>query len=252
MIDDRGEQDRPGTGSEGGDSEVGGVSSAAAHAVQFPPPGVRVRPVRYLHRAEAVAVIQIYHESFPAAQRIADEALLRFVPEPQEEPGASLFYVAEDARQSIGFAAGVHVTSMRLAYLAYMAISPEWRDRGVGSALLRALVECWFRLRPKPPHWLFMEVERPELGGNEEERRQRQRRIAFYESHGCQRLNADFQAPPIGPELLIVPYSILMLPMFEPDLRLPALRVALADLYREVYGLPEDNPLVVNCLQSMK
>jgi GNAT superfamily N-acetyltransferase len=195
-------------------------------------------------------VVEIYRESFPDSQRVADEMLLRFVPQPQEEPGGWVFHVAE-ARQGVaGFAVALHVSSMSLAYLAYLAVGSEWRGRGIGSALFRSVVAHWSRLRPKPPHWLFLEVERPELAADDDERIRRERRIRFYERLGCQRLDADFQAPPLGPSLPVVPYWILMLPIRDPDLRPAAVRAALADIYREVYGLEEDHPLVENCLAS--
>ena len=102
------------------------------------------------------------------------------------------------------------------------------------------------------PHWVFVEAERPEAAPDEREREARRRCLTFYERRGCQRLHADFQAPPLGPGLPIVPYWILVRPLREPDLSPPALRLALSDLYREAYGLGEGHPLVKHCLETFR
>jgi hypothetical protein len=129
----------------------------------------------------------------------------------------------------------------------------RWRGPARHGAARRSssLIKHWSG-GPAPPHWLFLEVERPELAAAPADRALRERRIRFYTRHGFQRVEADFQAPPLGPELPIVPYWVLMLPLVEPDLRPATIRSALADIYREVYGLAEDHPLVANCLKSFR
>jgi GNAT superfamily N-acetyltransferase len=198
-----------------------------------------------------MAVINIYHEAFPMAQRVEDSALLRLVPRGLHEPGGWVFHLAERRTETVGFATGLHVSPLGLAYIAYLAVAPTWRGQGVGTALFRSLTETWKVARPRPPHWLFLEVERPELARNQAELDQRLRRIRFYERLGCRFIRADFQAPPLGPDLPVVPYWIFMLPMQDPDLGPKAIRTALADIYREVYSLDEDHPLVRNCLDTL-
>lgn len=211
-----------------------------------------VRPCLQLGREEAIAVINIYHEAFPVAQRVEDSALLRLVPRGSHEPGGWVFHLAERMPETVGFATGLHVSPLGLAYIAYLAVAPTWRGRGVGTALFRSLLDAWKQARPRPPHWLFLEVERPELARDEVEREQQMRRMRFYERLGCRFIHADFQAPPLGPGLPVVPYWILMLPIQDADLGPAAIRTALADLYREVYSLDEDHPLVRNCLESLR
>jgi GNAT superfamily N-acetyltransferase len=212
---------------------------------------VHVRAVVNLTRAEAQAVIGIFHQAFPPAQRIEDAALVQLLPQPHEEPGGICFHVAEGPNGVCGFATGFHVSSIGLATIAYLAVEESWRGRGVGTALFNSLVDRWGSARPRSPHWILLEVDRPELARSKVERQLSERRIGFYERLGCRRIEADFQAPPLGPELPVVPYWIYALPMREPDFRPLALRNALSDLYREVYGLPEDHALVRHCLDSM-
>lgn len=213
---------------------------------------VRIRPVTQLPRSDAQAVVRIFHAAFPLEQRIEDAALMQLIPQPHEEPGGHSFHVAMSPAGICGFAAGLHVTSIGLAYIAYLAVEENWRGKGVGTALFRSLVERWAVAHPRPPHWVFLEVERPELARDSTAREICTRRIGFYERLGLQRIQADFQAPPLGPELPVVPYWIYMLPMREPDLRSDAIEHALTSLYREVYGLPEGHPLVLHCMRSMQ
>jgi GNAT superfamily N-acetyltransferase len=198
-------------------------------------------------------VIGIYHEAFPFTQRIEDAALLRLVPRGIHEPGGWVFHLAErlPETETVGFATGLHVSPLGLAYIAYLAVAPAWRGRGVGTALVNSLLEAWKEARPRSPHWMFLEVERPELAADEEDRQRRQRRIHFYERLGCRRIHADFQAPPLGPDLPVVPYWLMVLPIQDADFSPPAIRTVITDLYREVYRLEEDHPLVANCLKSL-
>ena len=213
---------------------------------------VHIRPVTHLSRVDAQAVVRIFHAAFPPEQRIEDAALMQLVPQPHEEPGGHSFHVAMSPAGVCGFATGLHVTSIGLAYIAYLAVEEGWRGMGVGTALFRSLVDRWAAAHPRPPHWVFLEVERPELARDSAARQLCTRRIGFYERLGLQRIHADFQAPPLGPELPVVPYWIYMLPMREPDLRTRAIEIALTNLYREVYGLPDGHPLVLHCLKSMQ
>ena len=57
---------------------------------------------------------------------------------------------------------------------------------------------------------------------------------------------------PLGPGLPIVPYWILVRPLRAPELSPASLKVGLADLYREIYGLAEIHPLVKHCLASFR
>lgn len=203
--------------------------------------------------------MRIYHEAFPAAQRVADSALLKLVPRGMNDPGGWLFHLAEcppertgSDTNPIGFVAGLYVSPIRMGYIAYLAVRSDWRGRGAGTGLFRSLIETWMETRPAPPRWIFLEVERPELATGDEERAQRLRRMHFYERLGFRPVAADFQAPPLGPKLPVVPYRILVLPLADATLDQASLRVALVDIYREVYGLEEDHPLVANCIQSMR
>jgi GNAT superfamily N-acetyltransferase len=213
---------------------------------------VHIRPVVHLSRTDAEDVVRIFHAAFPPEQRIEDGALMQLIPQPHEEPGGHSFHVAVSPSGISGFATGIHVSSIGLAYIAYLAVEESWRGRGIGTALFRSLVDRWAAARPRPPHWVFLEVERPELARDSVSRQLCARRIGFYERLGLKRVHADFQAPPLGPELPVVPYWIYMLPMRDPDLGPGAIEVALTNLYREVYGLPAGHPLVLHCLRSMK
>lgn len=62
---------------------------------------------------------------------------------------------------------------------SFLAVEPECRAMGVGSAVLARL--CAFY---EGSDALIVEVEQPQLAESEEDRRQREKRIAFYERAG--------------------------------------------------------------------
>jgi GNAT superfamily N-acetyltransferase len=199
-----------------------------------------------------MGVVRLYQAAFPPELRIAEAALLRLTPQTSDEMGGWVFQVAVRGDEVLGFAVAYHASAIHLGYLAYLAIAETWQGRGLGTALLGAILDHWARQGASAPHWMFLEVERPELARDEKERAGRDRLITTYQALGAQWVHADFQAPPLGPGLPIVPYWILVRPLRAPDLSPASLKVGLADLYREIYGLAETHPLVKHCLASLR
>jgi len=216
------------------------------------PPGVIVRPFHGLVWREAMGVVRLYQAAFSPELRISEAALLRLTPQVTDEVGGWVFLVAVRGEEVLGFAVAYHASAIHLGYLAYLAVAESWQGRGLGMALLGSVFDHWARQGPRAPHWMFLEVERPELAADDKERANRDRLITTYQGIGARWFHADFQAPPLGPGLPIVPYWILVRPLREPDLSSASLKVALADLYREIYGLAETHPLVKHCLASFQ
>lgn len=99
----------------------------------------------------------------------------------------------------VGYYVLAHIQGSPLLLLDYLAVVPELRDTGCGTVILRQLQE-----RLPAGQWLCIESERPESASEEEERRIRIRRVAFYRRGGAVRT-------PVHALLFGVDYALLVL-----------------------------------------
>ncbi len=214
------------------------------------PDSLRVRQVFRLDRQEANAIVQIYHDSFSPSQRIADSTLIGLI---DDLPGSrrNAFYVAERGQEIVGFAYILFFPSFRMAHLMYLAIGKSARGHGAGRVLFDQLVTRCEQFR-QPPHWITVEAIRPEFTADPDERASRETTASFLEEVGCLKVDADFQAPPLGPGLGVVPFWIMARPVGDPGVDPALVPDMLLVLYQLVYGLPEEHPLVVHCLRSVR
>jgi GNAT superfamily N-acetyltransferase len=86
-------------------------------------------------------------------------------------------WLLEEQGEAKGYACFLNIPGEELALLDYYAIFPAFRGQGLGSRGL----EC---LKAAYPRGFFLEAEDPAFAGNEEERRTRLRRVAFYQQAG--------------------------------------------------------------------
>jgi hypothetical protein len=211
---------------------------------------VEIRPIYRLGRREAHGIISAYHESFPVEQRIADSTLIGRI---DELPGshANAFYIAERGEAVIGFAYVLFFPSVRVAHLMYLCTARRFRGAGAGCALFeRLLWRC--RRFDRPPHWITVEAARPEAANTQEQREARASTVRFLEAVGCHRVVADFQAPPLGPGLAIVPFWPMIRPITGAAIDVARVPDILLGLYRLVYGLDHTHPLVRHCLTTFR
>jgi ribosomal protein S18 acetylase RimI-like enzyme len=210
---------------------------------------VTVRQVFRPNRREALAIVECYHECFDIEQRIADPALLGLIDD-MPDSTKNAFYIAEQGEQIVGFAYVLFFPSFRLAHLMYLGVTQEGRGHGAGRRLFDVVVErC--RRSPNRLRCLTVEVVRPDSTADPEVRRQREATVTFLERLGCHRLEADFQTPPLGPRRPVVPHWIMGRPLAGADEGVGDVAEIALDLYRLVYGLPEDHALVKHCLDSI-
>ena len=101
-----------------------------------------------------------------------------------------------------------------VGYLAYLAISPHAQGRGHGQWLFSRVLEeidrVAFSERGRSPRLCFWEVRDPAEASGEQERLQRQRRIAFYERLGAQTLPITYLCPPINDGQPAVPCLLMV------------------------------------------
>ena len=87
--------------------------------------------------------------------------------------------------------------------LDYYSILPEWRNQGIGGIFLKQ-----FRRFYQPCAGILLEVERPEMAENVQERRIREHRIRFYQRNHI-RLTS------LKVRLFGVPFFIMAMPLQE-------------------------------------
>ncbi len=115
------------------------------------------------------------------------------------------------------------------AMLDLFAVIPELRDKGIGSTFLKELA-------PLIPvkNGTFIEAESPETAKDEEERKIRQKRIAFYTRNGV--CVSDSRCL-----LFHVDYNILFLPKTDKVMSGEEFFEAVSSFYRELYSKAPDH-----------
>jgi len=159
--------------------------------------------------------------------------------------------VMQDAGHVSGFSILFLPPAERFALLEYMAVTPERRNRGLGSALFKQTV---VRAMTPPPHHaslpILLEVDSDrEACGDREMRTRRQQ---FYRRLGCVRVSGLHYILPLpgqGP----APEMDLMLYSAEPVRQLSKrdLERWLRTVYRDVYRCSFDDPRIVRMLHDV-
>lgn len=99
------------------------------------------------------------------------------------EWGAMQAQLYEDDGQDAAYAFVLRSDACARCMLFIYAVEPERRGQGVGSEFLRALIE-----ERQDMDGMYAEVEMAELAKDAQERRVREKRIAFYEALGFKRV----------------------------------------------------------------
>ncbi|RMF31066.1 MAG: N-acetyltransferase, partial [Chloroflexi bacterium] len=135
--------------------------------------------------------------------------------------------------------------------LEYMAIAAGFRGRGIGSALLRHILDT-LRLT-EHISGLILEVE-PKEQGTQEEKALRKRRIQFYRKNGAHLVEC---APRYRMPNLAgygdVEMRLMWLPLREKDITLSGrkLRDCIIKIYRYCYSRSSDDPLLQTVLKDL-
>lgn len=122
-----------------------------------------------------------YLEIFPEVER-KPLWLVRF----SYKKGYTQIIEILDNNTLIGFMLLNRVKDKEYAVLDYLAILPEYRNKGYGTKALELLIE-----QEKENAGIFIEIEKSGLGKDEEENLLREKRKSFYESLGFKELNFD-------------------------------------------------------------
>ena len=190
---------------------------------------------------------EIYAASIAAREQKPEAWICAMVRAPEYWVG-----VMKDAGHVNGFSILFLPPAERFALLEYMAVTPERRNRGLGSALFKQTV-VRAMTPPAPSHAslpILLEVDSDREASADRE--MRARRQQFYRRLGCVRVSGLHYILPLpgqGP----VPEMDVMLYSAEPLRQLPKgdLERWLRTIYRDVYRCSFDDPRIVQMLHDV-
>lgn len=176
--------------------------------------------IKKLENAKITSIYDTYMKlDFPAAELKPLNHILKGL---EEGYGFSLG-LYEDERLA-GYAVFILCKETKCALLDYFAILSDRRGEGLGHRAF-LLFNTYFKENLPLVEGLYIESERVAAAENEEQRLTRERRIAFYESCGCEM--TDLRAVLFG-----VDYSVLYKRMNPAGM---ASRASLDTLYRRMF-----------------
>jgi len=162
-------------------------------------------------------------------------------------PDRRVYVKVDDVGEVLGFATTQLLAPLGVHHLGYLAVAPAGRNRGVGTSLLRHVLE---RARVDGAGAVVLEVEDPDETDDPEERVLRERRIGFYTRVGAVRLPLTWLVPYAdgsGTE----PMYLLWVPVTAPPPEGDALVTLATGLYTLHYRREPDDPLVTTVLSSV-
>lgn len=170
---------------------------------------------------------QLYEASFPPAEREPAEVILESV-----RRGVGLAIRARSQDSTIGLATTHLLLQPPAVFLVYLAIHPDHRSRGLGSALLDyAWRASAARLRDRglDPLGMIWEVDPPSDTPSA-------RRVAFFQRCGASLLPQPYLQPPVD-GIAPIPMRLMYLP--NPETIDALIRTIYSEKYAATNHLPE-------------
>jgi GNAT superfamily N-acetyltransferase len=196
----------------------------------------------------AARFAEIYELSFPPEERGDTAALLGGI-----AVGERLCYVASSDEELIGLAVVFVLDEISVALLEYMAVAPQTRNSGVGSALFTHLRTNL--LFDAGASGMIFEVEPPEEADGEE-RTLRERRIGFYLRNGASVVDRAprYRTPNLAGDDAPVPFKLMWVPLADEapaELAGSFLSRCVETILTESYELSPDDPLVLEVVDDL-
>lgn len=189
------------------------------------------------------ALLGIYEDVLPASERKGADALRRMLA--REDYVVS---VADMDGEVAGFAIRARLAATDADLLEYMGVARARQGRGVGRVLFAAVAAA----SADDDRRLLLEVESEAEDVDPAERRQRERRKAFYRDFGCREIagltyilpNLSGHAPP-RMNLMIHGRNLPPVASKQDVARW------LEAIYAQVYGRPADHPAIAAMLSGL-
>ncbi|KAF0182259.1 MAG: GNAT family N-acetyltransferase [Hyphomonadaceae bacterium] len=192
--------------------------------------GAAISRVTRADDAEFDALVAIYQASIEHNEQKPADALARAIEDPRYR-----FLIARRSGAVTGFAISYAPAPEDIWLLEYMAVAATQRSSGVGAALLNATIDL-HRMGARAIGLLEVDA----IHGDDGQRAQQARRLAFYGRHGCRVVeDLDYILPlPGAPPMHLLAHTPASLNAI-PKKRLLDWITA---IYREVYDKAADDP----------
>lgn len=199
-----------------------------------------------LDRASIGKVRKIYFESFPPSERVAFSHILDDV-----SAGQRKLFLVMYVEEVIGFALTMSLKGTDVHLLEYMAVAHEYRNLGLGSALMKHVSDSL--CSTEQVSGLLLEVESPEQGTSEE-MKLRRRRLQFYCRNGARVVECApcYRTPNLAGEgSLEMKLMWLPLTKSKPSLLGDELRKCICAIFVQSYEIAADAPLLQSVLNDL-
>lgn len=204
----------------------------------FETPRIAVLP--HVSQSAFEAIIRIYEEAIPAAERRTSAGLARTFDDPRYRVIAAWV-----GAKLAGFA--VVYAGAAVCLLEYMAVEKGLRDRGLGSLLCRAAERVADGLAPKRP--LFAEVDADDVEAPDLDLRLR--RKAFYARHGFKELSGFRYILPLPNAEQMGTMQILAYGLPGGAVRSADVRRSIVEIYTEVYRKDVGDPRIDQMMRGI-
>lgn len=151
-------------------------------------------------------VMALYRDLFRADERLSEDRIRELM-----DAGEMSCLVLQEKRALVAFALLFISPKDRFAHLDYFGVQRKLQNLGIGSRLLRNLLE-YLKSDDRKFEWMLLEVGDDEARSDERWSPDRRRRIRFYERHGARRLKdvkylfPGYDGKPIPMSLMVVPF----------------------------------------------
>jgi predicted GNAT family acetyltransferase len=200
--------------------------------------------VKDTNTAQFTQAAAIYAESIPASERQTVDTIKERV-----NSGKEKLYVGEKDGEVSMMALLYPLEGTQFVLLDYMAVKEAHRKHGVGSEFLKNI----YKITGYRDKLFIIEVEDPKTG-TDQEQETRQKRVYFYRKNGAKILkHVRYLLPPLQGN---TPTEMILLVISQSNRLLwiagDAIKEAVLQIYSELYGRGEDDPLLTPAMQSIQ
>lgn len=160
--------------------------------------------------------IDLYETAFPPRERVLVSDHLRLLR--NKELGRNkhehILAAVDDNGDLAGMARYEIVAKCSTAYLWYLAVNAECRNRGMGVAIYKDIAA---RVQADGAKSIIFEVEIPQEASSQDEAEFAKRRIGFYRRLGAKVLTGIIYIQSVGPHQPSIPMHLMIHSFFEQD-----------------------------------
>ena len=155
--------------------------------------------------------LDLYETAFPSHEKMLVSSLLKILKNKSQGEDGNMFFLAatDENGKFIGLSLFEVSKECPAAFLWYLAVTPEYRNKGIGAVLYNSVIE---RLQPYKLKAAIFEVEIPSECKTEEKSQLALRRIQFYKRQGALLMGGIHYLQSVGSHEPLTPMYIMVHP----------------------------------------